>query len=81
MQARNTRSGIINITSQAATIMRGRSFIYSPTKRFEDVFTQSLAYEVDSKQIDIMSVRPAFFATKLIGDQVNKRNVLVLSAG
>lgn len=76
---RNSRSGVINVTSHAATNIRARSFTYSPTKRFEDQVSHSLAHEF-SKKIDMMSVRPLFFSSSLTNLKPTKSGTVLSAA-
>ena len=57
MRKRNSRSGIINLSSAASTTSYKGSEHYSATKTFDDYLSQTLAYE-NSDKIDILTARP-----------------------
>ena len=65
MQARDARSGILNVASLGA-LPPGILFepVYAGTKAFEASLTKGILYEVD-KKIDVMCLRPGLVATKM----------------
>lgn len=59
MMQRKERSGIINVSSLRGTLPFARMPGYSGTKKFNDIFSRALSYEVEGKckwiQIRLMS--------------------------
>ena len=54
MLKRGHRSGIINVSSVRGTLPFARMPGYSGTKKFNDIFSRSLAYEVQGTYCTIM---------------------------
>ena len=64
MKERRQRSGIINVSSAAATGPLAYYSAYTGTKAFVDLFTRSIADEY--RQFDILSLKPFDVSTKMI---------------
>ena len=66
MMQRSSRAGIINVASLAAHLPLPGLAAYTGSKKFNENLSLSLAAEFEHK-LDIMCLKPLFFATKLNG--------------
>lgn len=61
---RESKSGLINLSSAAAMLVYEGTAHYSATKTYDDVFSQIINLELNSK-IDVLTVRPFYVTTAL----------------
>lgn len=64
MKKRQYKSGIINLSSAAATTDFGGASNYSATKTFDDYLSLAVEYELRGK-IDILTARPFIVTTPM----------------
>lgn len=78
--ARKARSGLVNVSSMIAYFegMAGDA-IYCASKAHVNIFTHSIAKELEGKNIDVYSFTPGMASTNLWQDQ-SKRNPLGITA-
>ena len=67
MKTRPNRSGIINVSSLAASCPKPFEVLYSSAKVFHSFLSRALVYE--HPNIDILSMTPGKIKTKMIGNQ------------
>ena len=74
---RGMRSLIINLSSLSTINPLPRMKHYGATKTFNDYFSKSLYYELQSKGIDVLTVAPGYVATPLTGMTANARKGVI----